>query len=176
MIRVALTIAAGGIFRMDANIPTFLYAMFGGMLLIAMVSIFGGFLHYRRERLLTHTERMKALELGREMPDDAATARVKAASGISPSDDKTDDIGSLARRCFTTALWVALGGFLAASQGGRVNPSIAIAIAASVAPVGITAMVCGTILAVRTSAGPALRPFSKGPLDADALDVVSRRG
>ena len=161
---------------MDANSTNLLYSVLGSVVLIIVVAIVGGFLHSRRERLLTHAERMKALELGREMPDDAATARVKAAFGISSSDDKAEDSGSLARRCFTTALWVALGGFLAASQGGWVNPSIAIALAASVAAVGVTAMICGTILAVRTSAGPAPGPFSKGPMDADALDVVSRRG
>ena len=161
---------------MDANSTYLLYSLLGSVVLIVVVAIVGGFLHSRRERLLTHAERMKALELGREMPDDAATARVKAAFGISASDDKPVDNIALARQCFTTALWVALGGFLAASQGGWVNPSIAIAIAASVAPVGVTAMICGTVLAARTSAAPAPRPFSKGLMDADALDVVSRRG
>jgi len=51
------------------------------MILLALVGIVGGFLHYRRERLLTHKERMKALELGAELPDDVATARIKAVYG-----------------------------------------------------------------------------------------------
>src|ERR1022692_4591955 len=58
------------IFDMDANSTNLLYSVLGSVVLIIVVAIVGGFLHSRRERLLTHAERMKALELGREMPDD----------------------------------------------------------------------------------------------------------
>jgi hypothetical protein len=161
---------------MDANIPTFLYFLFGGLFLIGLVATIGGFLHHRRERLLTHEERMKALELGRQMPDDAATARIKAAFGVSSSGDKAEESDSLARKCFSTALWVAFWGFLAASQGGWVNHSIAIAIAASVAVIGVTAFICGTILAARSPAKPSGTSHAKEHFEADAFDVVSRRG
>ncbi len=162
---------------MDPGNPTFLYFLFGGLMLIGIVSIFGGFLHTRRERLLTHAERMKALELGR----DVANERDGTQSAKSADDDKAEDSASLPRKCFSTAFWVAFWGFLAASSGGitgerGVNPSIAIAIAAAVAAVGVTSVICGTILAVRTSPGSARMPSSKAAIDADALDVVSRRG
>ena len=49
---------------MDTGDLTFLVLVFGGMILIGLVAIVGGFLHSRRERLLTHQERMKALEQG----------------------------------------------------------------------------------------------------------------
>ena len=52
--------------------------LFAGMLgLIALVAIVGGFLHYRRERLLTHAERMKALELGRTLHLDVVAEGVE---------------------------------------------------------------------------------------------------
>jgi hypothetical protein len=152
------------------------FTVLGGTFVIALVAIVGGFLHYRRERLLSHKERMKALDLGREMPDDAATARIKAAFGTFARGNESEASESLARKCFSTALWVAFWGFLAASQGGWVNHGIAIAIASSVGVIGITAMICGTTLAMRSPADGAPGPVSKFAADADALDVVSRRG
>src|SRR5258708_7259157 len=115
-------------------------ALFGGLIVVGLVAIIGGFLHARRTRLLTHQERMKALELGRAMPDDAATARIRAAFGSGSDDGDEKAGGSLARKCFSTALWVGFWGFLAASQGGSINPAIAIAIAASAGAVGVAAM------------------------------------
>lgn len=148
-----------------------------GSALVGLVAIVGGFLHYRRERLLAHAERMKALELGRELPDDAATARIKAVfrgTSAGGSDDSEDF--SPARKCYSTALWVAFWGFLFASQvdvhGAH---AVAIAIAASVGAVGVTAMICGTILASRVSV-PRSPVASKGPTDPDAFDLVGRRG
>jgi hypothetical protein len=40
-----------------------------GLFVVALVGIAGAFLHYRQERLLGHQERMRALELGREIPE-----------------------------------------------------------------------------------------------------------
>jgi hypothetical protein len=148
----------------------------GGALLISLVAIIGGFLHYRRERLLTHAERMKALDLGREIPDHAATAQIKAAFGNLASGNEGEPSEALARKCFSTALWVAFWGFVAGSQGGWINPSIAIAIAASVGAIGVTGMVCGTVLAYRSPTEPSHRPVCKHVTDADTFDVVSRRG
>jgi hypothetical protein len=160
---------------MSADAVSVIFAVLGGSILVALVSIVGGFLHYRRERLLTHKERMKALEMGRELPDDAATARIRAAFGTLSSGDKAGESDSLPRKCYSTALWVAFWGFIGASQGGWVNQSVAIAIAASVAAIGVTAFVCGTVLAARTPAGPTATVYKKEHIDADAFDVVSRR-
>jgi len=145
------------------------------MILLGLVGIVGGFLHYRRERLFIHQERMKALELGAELPDDAATARIKAVYGETTNGKSAEleESGSLARKCFTTALWVAFWGFLAASQGGAANIAIAIAIAASAAAIGVTAMICGTVLAMRP---PAQTVTTKTGIESDAYDTVSRRG
>jgi hypothetical protein len=164
------------VFDMDSNVVSLLFALLGGLTMIAVVAIVGGFLHHRRERLLTHAERMKALELGQDMPDDAATARVRAAFGQSAGGGVEAGPVSLPQKCYSTALWVAFWGFLGASQGGWVNQSIAIAIAASVGAIGVTAFICGTILASRTPAAPAFNRATKEHVDADAFDFVSRRG
>jgi hypothetical protein len=71
---------------------------------------------------------------------------------------------------------VAFWGFLAASQGGWVNQSIAIAIAISVAAIGVTAFICGTTLAMNTPSAAEASPSTKQRFDADAFDFVSRRG
>ncbi len=143
--------------------------VFGWVFLIALVGIVGGFLHYRRDRVLSHQERMKALELGREIPDDPATLRMKAALGVTSSSEKTDSSeksseasGALARRAFATALWVALGGFgaaVVASDSTERSPAavaVSVAVAASAGAVGVTAVICGTILGMRAP-GSALR-------------------
>jgi hypothetical protein len=157
--------------------------LMGSVVLVLLVAIVGGFLHHRRERLLRHEERMKALELGREMPDDAATARIKAVFG-SPSSDSDDDgsepvahgPGFLPRKMFTTALWIAFWGFLFAAQGGTANQALAIAIAVSTGAIGVAAMICGTILALRAPTTATRSHLSKPVIESDAFDVVSRRG
>ena len=85
--------------------------------LLTIIPIVGGFMYARRGLLLTHAERMKALELGAELPDHAAAARIRAALVPPPAND---DGGpeSLARKCFSTALWVAFWGFAAAAGLG----------------------------------------------------------
>jgi hypothetical protein len=155
---------------------SFLYVVFGGLGLISLVAILGGFLHTRRERLLTHTERMKALELGRALPDDPETARIKAAYAR-PATSKAVGNEALAGKCHSTALWVAFSGFgaaVGAVQAGGI--AVAIAIAASVGAIGVTAIICGTILAARPPAATAPTYSSKPTVEEDEYDVVSSRG
>src|SRR5580704_9389492 len=88
----------------------------GSLVLVGLVAIIGGFLHSRRERLLTHAERMRALELGQALPDDPATVvrkAVYASQGLPPDGEcKTVHQVKFAETCFKTALWVAFWGFL----------------------------------------------------------------
>ena len=152
----------------------------GFVFLLSVIPIVGGLMYARRERLLTHAERMKALEMGGALPDDAATARIKAALGQSPADDDRGK-DSLARKCFSTALWVAFWGFAAAAGlgGAAVNTGVAYAIASSAGAIGMTAIICGTILASNQAPATNHSDFRAKPLnhhDADALDVVSCRG
>lgn len=158
------------------NMANLLYAVVGGVVLVSLVAIIGGFLQCRRERLLDHRERMKALELGRDVPDNAATARIKAAFGLPQGDDKEDGERSPARKCFSTTLWIAFWGFLAVGQAGAASQGVAIAIAGSVGAVGVAGMICGTILAYRPPAAPTFDPISKPAIETDAFDVVSCRG
>lgn len=167
---------------MDSTLQL-LAVLLGNVVLVSLVVIVGAFLHYRRERLLTHQERMKALELGRELPDDAATSRIKAAFGT-PSNGSDEDgrepvahgAALLPRKMFTTALWIAFWGFLFAAQGGSANQAVAIAIAVSTGAIGVAAMICGTILALRSPAPVTVNTTSKPRIEDDAFDVVSRRG
>jgi hypothetical protein len=159
---------------MDVEASIVVLALFGGLTLLGLVGTIGGFLHYRRERLLTHQERMKALELGHDLPDDPVTARIKATFGASSKGG--DGNGSLARKCYSTALWVAFWGFIAASQGGWGHAGISVAIAGSVGAIGVTAIICGTILAVRERSGSEPVTVAKPLFESDAFDVVSHRG
>jgi hypothetical protein len=151
----------------------------GVVFLLSIIPIVGGFMYARRGLLLTHAERMKALELGADLPDHAAAARIRAALGQSTADDDGGK-DSLTRKCFSTALWVAFWGFAAAAGlgGADVNAGVAYAIASSAGAIGVTAIICGTVLAARQApVGHDANNHSKlATEDADAFDVVSCRG
>ena len=122
-----------------------------GSMLVGLVAVVGGLLHARRGRLLAHEERMKALELGRGLPEDEARVRAQAGEGK-----------SMAARCFETTGWVAGCGFLFAmgsssvAEKDRPNQAVAVAIAVSAGVVGVAGLICGTVLAAKaTDAGPA---------------------
>ena len=128
----------------------------GGAFFIGLTACIGGFLHARRERLLTHAERMKALELGREWPDDPATAKLKALQ-TPEADDPSSPPGrpgepkSLAAKCYSMTTAACSTGFVFAFLSSS-NQAVAIAIAAATGTVGVAGMICGTILAARESA------------------------
>src|SRR5262249_51735839 len=104
-------------------------------------------------------------------------ARIRAAFGHAASAQGDQVGGSLAYKCYSTALWVAFWGFIAAGQAGWVHQAIAIAIAVAVAAIGVTAFICGTALAYRQPPNePTAKRATKNHFDADAFDVVSRRG
>ncbi len=151
----------------------------GMLFLLTVIPIVGGFIYAHRERALTHAERMKALELGAELPDRAATARIKAALG-QPTGEVDGGKDSPSRRCFSTAVWVAFWGFAAAAGlgGADVNTGVAYAIASSAGAIGVTAVICGTVLASRSAhaAYDAINHAKHANDDADAFDVVSCRG
>ena len=142
--------------------------------MISLVAIVGGFVQVRRQRMLAHAERMKALDLGRSMPDDVATARIRAAFGRLTG--SSDEEASPSRKCFSTAIWVAFWGVMAAASGSGVSPGVSLAIAASVGAIGVTSVICGTVLAARSSEATAHQHAAKAPIEDDAFDVVSSRG
>jgi hypothetical protein len=162
---------------MDSEGLIVFMTLFGSMTLLGLAAIVGGLLHSRRERLLTHQERMKALELGRELPDDAPIARLKKVLDARWGSDKSDG-RSMARRCFSTALWVPFWGFVFASQGVWVNTGLAaaIVIVCSAGAIAVTAIICGTILAVHERSTSSQLADAKPLIESDAFDVVSSRG
>jgi hypothetical protein len=120
--------------------------------------------HARLARELEHTERMRALELGRTLPQD-------------------ENWWSPPRICVAIGVGVPIGVFLCAwlaSQSGG-PPELIWSMAGGV---GITAVICGSLLAARhfrlraeaeTGAHSAYQD-GKPPVDADAYDVVGSRG
>jgi hypothetical protein len=128
----------------------------GGIILLSLVAIIGGFLHSRRERLLMHAERMKALELGRELPDDQATARLKAVCQAEESASEPGEPRSLASKCFSMTSGVCGAGFVFAWMGSE-NQAVAIAIASATGAIGVTGMICGTILASKPTESREMR-------------------
>ena len=155
---------------------------FGGLFLLGFVAIVGGFLHARRERLLVHAERMKALEMGRELPDadTGAAERRKAQSDAHiealVNADKPDS-RSAARKCFSVAVWVPVGcAIFGVYRGQSIVPWVA------TASISVAALICGTFLSMHRPAAKSA-PYagfnglvSKPSMDPDAFDVAGRRG
>lgn len=143
----------------------------GGLLIVVGLPSVLGIRMAARHRELEHEERMKALELGRPLPGEPADDDHSAAA---PSSDRGARIG----------IWVPLGslGIALAATSSRPDAAASLtnmAVWISAAVVGVTGVICGTILAFRTPqpAAPSLRRAPLKPaLDEDALDIVSRRG
>src|SRR4051812_16053418 len=92
----------------------------GSLMFIGFVAMIGGFLYARRERLLTHAERMKALELGQPLPEDPGTSRAReVAKAAAPIE--TPEVHpqmAMAHKCFGSIAWVAFWGFAFAALSG----------------------------------------------------------
>jgi hypothetical protein len=133
-------------------------AVVGG-LAIAPLAIVLGQRHERRKRELEHIERMKALELGRTLPQD-------------------EPWWSPARIAWLIGAGVPLGAFLSVGLASRsVGYHEGMWIAAAM--VGISGVISGSILAGQSLAHRKSSPgfdAAKPDVDEDAYDVVSARG
>src|SRR5262245_40329770 len=140
-----------------------------GLLIVVGLPVVLGIRMSARHRELEHLERMKALELGRPWPGETL-AETEAHAGS--SSERSAKIG----------VWVPLGAlgiaFVATPIISNRADMTHMAIWISAAAVGVTGVICGTILAMRTPQAPP--PIShaafKPPLEDDALDIVSRGG
>lgn len=141
--------------------------------LIAFISVVWGLYLGQRHMKQTHIERMRALELGREWHDPEAHARLMAAFG-QKGDPEDGSPGSLARKCYSTAIWTGFWGFAAAGGVGPVQPTVAYFIASAVGAVGVTAVICGTVLTARVQDAAARRLTAKPRVD-DPLEFASAR-
>jgi len=119
--------------------------------------------HARIVRELEHAERMKALQLGRTLPKDEAwwsPSRISVAFGVG----------------------VPVGVFFCAWMASCEPGASPFAIWTAASLVGVAGVVSGACLAYRqlenTMAGSGGDEFlrEKLPMDADAFDVVGRRG
>jgi hypothetical protein len=145
---------------------TTVYEMLGFVLAflgigIAYFAIHLGIRHDRYKRELEHKERMRALELGRSLPGDAAW--------LSPA---------------TLALMIAGGvpiGIFACASVATVQAGFHADVWIAAAIAGLGSVVCGTVLAALSSARTdrAHQPAElalKPEIADDAYDVVSARG
>src|SRR5438128_865185 len=118
--------------------------------------------HARFERQLLHAERMKAMELGLPFPDTAGNG---------------GDTESMPARPWTLiAVWVPIAVFGATLWGEVPIPGVVRAVAAGI---GVTGIICGTILLLRLPASTAAvasqgiagdkAPSPKAMLDPDAF-------
>ncbi len=121
---------------------------------------------------------MKALELGREFPDDPKVAQMRVLMG-QDSKGKSDE-GPASSQCYSTAFWVAFWGFV--TIGGVVRADVPVVIpilmALGVAAIGVVSMICGTVLAQKEMErqDAQARSFQKPVYEPDAFDVVGSRG
>src|SRR4051812_41864052 len=129
---------------------------------VVLVPIILGIRYARHEREMVHAERMKALELGRTLPGDESwwtLPRISVAIGV-----------GVPAAVFACA-WRA-----SQTLGDSHDPWIA------AGAVGLAAVVCGASLAAwhfarsERSSQAVASPYDKAPFDADAYDVVGRRG
>ena len=130
-----------------------------GFVVLVLIPVWFAAANARRERDLEHAERIRAIEMGRSLSGDQpwwTPERVGVVVGAG----------------------VPIGVFLiawAAASGGP--PTAAYAIWPSAGAVGVTALICGTVLASRLTSTPTVTdPQAKPAHDPDAFDVVARRG
>jgi hypothetical protein len=150
----------------------------GSLMFIGFVAMIGGFLHARKERLLTHAERMKAIELGQPLPEDPGTsrARVIAKTAVSAEAPEVSPQMAMARKCIGSIIWVVFWGVLFGAPAGAASKEVGIAIGVAVGAIGVTLAICGTILASKAPTPPTYLPTYKTQTDPDAYDVAGRRG
>ena len=148
----------GGIERFSLGLA--LFAGCVGLLIVVGLPVVLGIRSEMRKREMEHTERMRAIELGRPLPGEGGWS-------------------SLGRLALAIGAGVPLGtlgiGWLAAVSTGE-----AIAFLwPSAGAVGVTAVICGTVLAARmpreaARIGP--DPHAKPAFDPDAYDAIAHRG
>ena len=150
----------------------------GSLMFIGFVAMIGGFLHARKERLLTHAERMKALELGQPLPEDPGTSRAREVARASASIEgpEVNPQMAMARKCFGSIIWVSFWSFAISASASTLSTQVAMALAISTAVIGVTLAICGTILASKVPAPSTYVPSYKFQTDPDAYDVAGRRG
>jgi hypothetical protein len=137
-----------------------LIPIIGMMIPIVIVPTALGFKHARFLREVKHAERMRAMELGRTLPEDDPLSPATIATGIGAG--------------------VPLGSLFIAWLADRTSEGDAETIWIASSMVALGGLICGTILAARhfaTRNQPATYQDTLKPeYDPDAFDVVGRRG
>jgi hypothetical protein len=120
-----------------------------------------------KDREFQHAERLKALEMGRPLPGETAIVGSPKVAGAG------------------VGVWVpisALGIALAATGGSVESQAADVAIWVSAGCVGVTGVICGTVLALRgtardgRTAAPGASAKNSHSFEEVEYDTVSRRG
>lgn len=121
--------------------------------------------HAAKDREFQHAERLKALEMGRPFPGDPAPDSSLKGAGAK--------IGVLVPIC-------VFGIALAATTSSNSSEAADVAIWVSAGCVGVTGLICGTVLtfreAMQTGRGDRCFSPSKHSFEESEIDTVSRRG
>ena len=142
-----------------------IFASVAVLMIVVALPVVLSMRHAAKDRELLHAERLKALEMGRPLPGETATQTSAGASGV--------------------GVWVPICVFgiaLAATQHSENSQAIGVAVWISAGCVGVTGVICGTILTLnnamkesRAAGRPALPP-AKPQFEEHEIDTVSRRG
>jgi hypothetical protein len=149
-----------GLLAMSSDSFLVFLAMVTGMLVFGLLPITLYFQQERRKRDMEHTERMKALELGRTLPNEAE-----------------GESWSVSKIAGSIGAGVPIGVFGCAWLASE-NLGYHEAIWVGAAMVGTAAVICGTILlhSLNVKGATSTLADSKPPIEEDAFDVVSARG
>ena len=112
-----------------------------------------------KDRELLHAERLKALEMGRPLPGEATTQSSAGATGV--------------------GVWVPICAFgiaLAATQHSENSQAADFAAWISAGCVGVTGVICGTILTLHNAMKDGQSAPAKPQFEEHEIDTVSSRG
>jgi len=149
-------------FLMTGLIATAVVAI---LLIVVALPVVLSMRHAARDRELQHTERLKALEVGRLLPGDPPPHGLNGSAGSA------------------IAVWVpicALGIALGATRGSDLSDAANVVAWISAGSVGVTGVICGTVLALRAPIREveSNEPFfpAKPASEEGEFDTVCRRG
>ncbi|MDR3618526.1 MAG: hypothetical protein P4L85_04180 [Paludisphaera borealis] len=135
------------------------------LMIVVALPVVLGMRHAAKDQEFQHAERLKAIEMGRPLPGDPAHegSPRTAVAGI--------------------GVWVPISALviaLAATTGSQNSEAAGVAIWVSAGGVGVTGLICGTILAMSTMARDGRTADCHAPakhrFEESEIDTVSRRG
>lgn len=139
-----------------------IFASVAVLMIVVALPVVLSMRHAAKDRELLHAERLKALETGRPMPGESASRGSAGGAGV--------------------GVWVPICVFgiaLAATQHSENSQAIGVAVWISAGCVGVTGVICGTILTLNNAmreSRAARQTVAKPFYEEAEIDAVGRRG